>query len=61
LRDAPAQVDLKQVDLVVAAALAKHREDSLDEHVALRVHIHERRRDEDARGLPLALAADGTK
>jgi len=50
--DAPTQVDVDQADAVLLQPFAQGREDHLDEVIALRVHVTERRRDEDTDGFP---------
>src|SRR5262249_20726380 len=49
--DAPAQVDVDEVDAVGFQPLAQRRKHHLDEVVALRLRVAERGRDEDADGL----------
>jgi tetratricopeptide (TPR) repeat protein len=52
LRDAPAQIDVVQLDAVGQQLLAQRRERHLDEVIALRVHVAEGRGEEHANGFP---------
>jgi hypothetical protein len=50
--DTPAQVDIVQLDAVRQQLLAQRRERHLDQVIAFRVHVSERRGDEDTDGFP---------
>src|SRR5208337_46492 len=52
LGNSPPQVDVDQLDAARQQPLAQLGEDDLDEVIALRVHVAERRGDEDTGGLP---------
>ena len=52
LQHAPAQVDVEHAHTHPCGALAQHRHDLVDQHVALGLEVGKRRRDENPDGLP---------